>query len=1009
MRIKKYLAMMVLTFCAWSLYGATTPILNVLSGVGNAVNAAAQAIAKTASTAGSTPITTDNYNPYGWKNFFEPSSTFVLKFEALGTTDIHVGLKYGTNNYIEILIGGWINVKSVVRFFENGIQKGSDIQVSGPAKPIPDTNNFVRYTLSVSDGKIAVTSLTHTGQVATVFSITNADFKKDFTAYSFRRGPSVTWYVKSVSAYVTPFVPGDIVAFKLADGCYLHSTDSTTVLYLSGVDQAVNIFLHRTHFEIVDTWSDEAGKLGSFTMKRLYDNTVATVDTAGFPRRLRIGGGPADTAWLEVNAYDAATKNFSFTAGKGLIVQRDRDNYEQRRQNPPTLWDYAAAKAGGAAADYTFKIIKIAEPFNVFYSESNVDSYATFGNQIKNTQIVDKAWIYWKAFNATNLVADDWWYLTRILAEYLVRASAFPEWQTVRMSATDANSKKVSEFCIDLLNWIIATAGIPQNAKDLAADMKAYLIDRNFSERVAFAGLTTRLAKLQKIEDLLMSILLDTNAVAAYLIRSQYCAALLNRILPQSTDLSSLTADEKKALQKVIAQAYYVCSKLSAADRVYFDLKKGPAEETANIFRALGFTKNSQAEWQIETISLILRKIAVGETIPATAADTVSGLGVFLARALMMLSPTPLAQQELNDYWKPGVTAAPDLAAKYLAAYYAGYIASSNATKNAVRDLTGCLIKIRGLITGIDSNNYPSLAPYDGAFSYVATEAEIPVDSRQAYFSTKDIPVVAGGRDPLLCVLRVNGRYLQFTGTSAQPSWGVAPSADLATQFKLKIMPTGSTWTTAPLTVELFMMLPSGEVPLRCVSAVRVAAFGLPTTDSPLRPAKAGTGSDSMSLKLVNPRYWLTGAVSQPTTQLNGIAVPKSSWLYELDGLHKDHSIFTAADPAKNQFFTTTTKGDAAPAGYVEAYFSFEPAPAPAPAPSANSISTAFLSIPPLESFIRTAKIDFILDEMAKVAHSKNPSEIESFKFARSGEILSKFFHSLTDKQQAKLLSSVLI
>ena len=743
MRIKRYFVVLSLVLFGWLLEAKTNPfavIGKALQGVTTKALtvtsvAAAQANAQKTAPAGSIALGTEDYNTYGWKNISSESMIFVLKFDAKATSGIHVALKYGTNSYVEIPIGGWNNTKSVVRFFENGSQKGGDVEVTGPAKPIPDTTNFVTYTLALVQTRLTVFSQLASGEQALVFQVTIPDLARNYSAYSFRCWTTSIWYVKSAS---------------------------TTL------DR-----LHPAHME-------------------------------------------------------------------------------------------AQAIVNGA---------------------------------VRNT------------------------------------------------------------------------------------------------------GLTTLLAKLQAIENTLNGTALDANLYTNVVVLSQELRFLLS-----SLKVRELSPSELNVLQSIVVQGYYLSTKLADADQPFLDNKKGLLEDTWNTYRALGFLRNSLWEWQIENICLILRKIASDAKIPAAAAATVSCMGVFLARALMAQAPASSAvtTQELNDYYKPGVTVSPALASKYLAAYYAGYLASSFATKNAIRDLTGCLIKIRGLITGVDSNNYPSLTPYEGAFNYVSKEADIPVDPRQAYFSTKDIPVIAGGSDPLLCVLRVNGRYLQFTGTAERPSWGVAQSAATATQFKLVLMPAAATWTTDSLVVELLMLLPSGEVPLRCVSVSRAAQFGLPATDSPLRPAKAGTGSDSMTLKLVNPRYWLTGAASQPTIQLNGVEVPKSSWLYELDGLHKDHSLFAAADLAKNQFFTTTTKGVTAPAGYVEAHFSFEALP------PVNTIKTAFLSIPPLESYIRTAKIDAVLDEMLRVAHSANPSEADSFKFARSGEILGKNFHALTVKQQTKLLSSVL-
>ncbi len=952
--------------------------------VQSAVNAVAQAVQVVNKLpidlpAGTTLINSADYTTFGWKSLPAASNNLVLTFNAKATTDIHIALKYDVtaNSYIEIPLGGWTNGKSVIRNIANGVLPDGkyDIVATGPAHPIPDTANFVTYCLSVANGTLTIISKTSTGAVATAATVTNDLLKKTFTAYSFRSlaNNAATWQVQSPTLVQPPFFPGDIVAFKLADGAYLHSYSDNN-LYISGVDQGVNIFLHRTHFQIASTTLDASGNITGFTMQRLYSNNIATFSLTGGPSRLKVGGSASDSVTFGINAYDATASTISLTAGAGLIVQRDRTNYDARKQAPPAVWDYAACKAGGDSKDYTFKLIKITDPYKVFYSEANVDSLATIGNNLKATDMKDKLPLFKTALGVSGLEEADYWYLTQMLALYVQRGIAFPEWATLVVSGT---TSKASDFTQDLLNSIYRHGPDSHRCRELAYDMSIYLTYKDYSSCAVFAGLTARLDKLNKINALMLGITSD------FLSKATLCAILMVRVLPSlygtweanmlhvddrylptgDQEYPSMTDAEKAVIKSITAQAFLIKANMSAADQAAFD------KFSKNVFEYAGLCGNTLWNDQLQMISMIMQKLTSLNPAPAGISGVVSRVSVLFSSILTQHAYSTLSEDQ----------------------------------KALVRSIFGYAQMLKAKNTALDISAFFDPQSIEGGMTFVTDASAIQPDSRAAYFSTKDIPFNVGTANPMLCVMRRNGQYLKFTGTADSPAWSVAPSAGDATQFKISPATAASVWSSksagATVPVSITMVLPGGEVPLKCVAPSRAAQLGLKSQDILVRPGVAGTPSDAFSLKLVNVRYWLCGA-SQPTTSIAGSTVPMSSWLYRLDGVNA--SFFTAADPAKSPFFVTVAPGTAAPSGFVDMFISLEAAPAQ------NAIKTAFLAIPPLETYVLNAKIDLILDEMYRVAHLQDPSESESLKFAQSGKVLGKKYASLTSKQQAKLLACVL-
>ena len=133
-------------------------------------------------------VYSESYDAIGWKNFSQPSQNVSLNFEARATSDIHLGLQYGQNQYIEIVIAGWGNRQSVVRNFMWGYQY-NEIPFPSPTAIIPDTANFVTVSVSLENGVITTTI-----NNAVVFS-QYFDFamNKTFTSYGFRAYSAAPW------------------------------------------------------------------------------------------------------------------------------------------------------------------------------------------------------------------------------------------------------------------------------------------------------------------------------------------------------------------------------------------------------------------------------------------------------------------------------------------------------------------------------------------------------------------------------------------------------------------------------------------------------------------------------------------------------------------------------------------------------------------------------------------------------------------------------------------------
>jgi hypothetical protein len=135
-----------------------------------------------------TNINSGTYDTFGWKSFSQPSQNISLTFEARANSDIHLGLQYGTNEYIEIVIGGWNNMQSVIRNFMGGYVY-NEVPFPSQTPIIPNTNNFVTVKIEVENGTV-------TAQInnTLVFSHNcNFALNKIFSKYSFRAHTPAPW------------------------------------------------------------------------------------------------------------------------------------------------------------------------------------------------------------------------------------------------------------------------------------------------------------------------------------------------------------------------------------------------------------------------------------------------------------------------------------------------------------------------------------------------------------------------------------------------------------------------------------------------------------------------------------------------------------------------------------------------------------------------------------------------------------------------------------------------
>jgi|GEM_PF-4175596 len=151
-------------------------------------NAKARLAWLSARLSGGAIIDKNNYAARGWTEISNGArGNLQMTFTALATNDLHIGLKYGNSNYLEIVIGGWDNRKSVVRIFENGRQKGPDIVATGPvptnpnALVIPNIGSAIPLTLTINENNLMVKNGT-----TTLVSCSDPAFNQIFTAYSFR-------------------------------------------------------------------------------------------------------------------------------------------------------------------------------------------------------------------------------------------------------------------------------------------------------------------------------------------------------------------------------------------------------------------------------------------------------------------------------------------------------------------------------------------------------------------------------------------------------------------------------------------------------------------------------------------------------------------------------------------------------------------------------------------------------------------------------------------------------
>lgn len=153
---------------------------------------------------------------YGWRAFPSLTNNFSLAFSAKTTGDLHVGLQYGTDSYVEIVVGGWGNARCALRIFSNKSQINSDeyMQPVGSNQVIPDTMNYVTYVAAVGMdadtgyGVLSISATTLAGTTSTICSFKSPVLNQTFTGYSFRTYNSVgsnnTLYLTNVVATPAP-------------------------------------------------------------------------------------------------------------------------------------------------------------------------------------------------------------------------------------------------------------------------------------------------------------------------------------------------------------------------------------------------------------------------------------------------------------------------------------------------------------------------------------------------------------------------------------------------------------------------------------------------------------------------------------------------------------------------------------------------------------------------------------------------------------------------------------
>ncbi|MBM3894527.1 hypothetical protein FJ366_02945, partial [Candidatus Dependentiae bacterium] len=139
-----------------------------------------------------TQITVNDYNSFGWKNF-PTTQTAVVSFQAKATGDIHVAFQYEPNSYFEIVVGGWGNTQSAIREYIRGNPFNEQMIPSPSGMVIPDTNNFVNFTVKIQNNMLTVMANNKELFSQYIYFINN----KSFNAYSFKAIPNIPWMMQN--------------------------------------------------------------------------------------------------------------------------------------------------------------------------------------------------------------------------------------------------------------------------------------------------------------------------------------------------------------------------------------------------------------------------------------------------------------------------------------------------------------------------------------------------------------------------------------------------------------------------------------------------------------------------------------------------------------------------------------------------------------------------------------------------------------------------------------------
>jgi len=292
-------------------------------------------------------VYSDSYDAIGWKNFSQPSQNVSLNFEARATSDIHLGLQYGQNQYIEIVIAGWGNRQSVVRNFMWGYQY-NEIPFPSPTAIIPDTANFVTVSVSLENGVITTTI-----NNAVVFS-QYFDFamNKTFTSYGFRAYSPAPWTERNttiIKPAPVELLPGEklLTTSNFSDYGWKSITNPSKNIALSFSAQTTND-LHiglqyspdRYILIAIGGWNNSQGVIRNNSMSEQTFNDInfATAiipdTTKSISYKISIAPSPQQVGMSTLTVTANETTILSYTDS---FLNQNFTNYSFRSWPPTTL------------------------------------------------------------------------------------------------------------------------------------------------------------------------------------------------------------------------------------------------------------------------------------------------------------------------------------------------------------------------------------------------------------------------------------------------------------------------------------------------------------------------------------------------------------------------------------------------------------------------------------------------------------------------------------------------